>query len=248
VAVSNMGFSMRYIQRSFVFSMVLLGSATVLDHSTRGSTIDFHRYVAQNHARTTALPKLYGHIPANVRQFTDEGAIKFWAANQHNAILRNSAFEIQLCKAVTAHRNLNPARFDRYHPVIGRLLRDPQFFDYALHLYYTHPSRFVHYHHHLIPLIRGCAMMMNMTPSSGTGPEVIQAPGSNTVSPVPGEINNGPGPTPNGPTPTPGQFNFPPTPTPVIPQVVPAPPSIVLMFFGLSYVASRRRPRVKVPA
>jgi len=239
---------MRDSHRWLVF-LVVAAVASVFSPPVQGNTIAFHKYLAQQHAETTALPRLHGRIPAHVPHFTNEGAIHFWAHTQHNAILRNSAFEIQLCQAVTAHRNLNPGRFDHYHPRMGHLLRDSQFFDYALHLYYTHPSRFVHYHHHLVPLIRGCAMLMNMTPPSATAPEVLQNPGSNNQGSVPGAISNGPGPVgpgPVGPGPvSPGEISLQNLP-PAAPAAIPAPPSIVLMFFGISYVATRVR-RARAP-
>jgi len=214
-----------------ILPTALLGGWLIQSPSAQGSNRAFNDYLAHQHAETTTLPDLNGFIPTHVPVFTNEGAIRFWETNQESPILKNAAFEIQLCEAVTARRDLNPSNFDHYHPLLGRLLSNPQFFDYALHLYNTHPSRFVFYHHHVIPVIRGCAMMMMNTPTTptptGVSPVVIQAPGSTTVTPVPAEISNSPGPI-AGPSPVPG------------------PPSIVLMIVGIGYLAARlRRPHIQ---
>jgi hypothetical protein len=139
-----------------------------------------------------------------------------WENNQFSPIWRNAKIEIQLCEADEAHRNLNPTRFDRNHRLLGRLFRDPNFFSYALHLYNLDPGRFVHYHHHLIPVIRGCAMVMQMQPVHGTtSPETLE------VHPVPAAQNI--------------------ISPPPAPSAVPAPPSIILIALGMSYVAARAR-------
>src|SRR6185312_16007501 len=110
-----------------IFTLLILGMGSVLGGpSAFGSSMAYHQYLAHQHTETLTLPKLYGHIPGHVPHFTNEGAIRFWEANQHSPILLNAGFQIQLCEAVVARRNLNPSNFDHYHPLLGRLLSDPQ--------------------------------------------------------------------------------------------------------------------------
>jgi len=212
--------------------LALIGSWLVFSPTVQGSTRAFHEYLAHQHAQeTTTLPGLHEFIPAHVPTFTPEGAIRYWQTHDRSPYFRSPQFEVQLCEAVMERRDTNPANFDHYHPRLGRLLGNPQFFAYALHLYQTNPTRFTLYHHHWIPLIRGCALMMNMNTPPATGPLVI-SPGTSNVTPVPGEVSNGPGPTGSPPA-GPEQNNS-----------VPAPPGIVLMVIGAGYVATRlRRPR-----
>src|SRR5262249_13620483 len=115
----------------------------------------------------------------------------------------------------------------------GRLLSDPTFFRYAMYLYNHNTARFVHYHHSLIPIIRGCAMMM-MTPTTptGTAPQTLVTPQS--APPPAGE-------TIIGPPPVIQTFGFPPGPP--INLTVPAPPSVVLLALGMGGLASRLRRR-----
>jgi hypothetical protein len=170
------------------------------------------------------LPALHGHIPADVPEFTNRGLIRFWQAHESSPILRNAAIEVQLCTAVTQARDANPVRFDANHPLIGRLLRDEGFFDRALRLYVTHPARFVHFHHHIIPLLRGCALMRQVPPSPpAVSPGGATGPGSSTGNPGPGDIGNGGGSSGPGTV------------------AVPSPSSILLMFFGVASVVARSR-------
>lgn len=170
------------------------------------------------------LPPLHGHIPADVPEFTNRGLIRFWQSHEFSPILRNAAIEVQLCAAVTQARDANPGRFDANHPLIGRLLRDDSFFERALRLYVAHPARFVHFHHHIIPLLRGCALMRQAPPSPpAVSPGGVTGPGSSVGNPAPGEIGNGAGSS------GPGMV------------AVPAPSSILLMFFGMASVLARSR-------
>jgi hypothetical protein len=225
---------MTYLHRgSHLMPAVLVGLA-ISGLPARGASLGFQQYLKHEHPEVLALPRLHEPAPSHVPHLTNEGLIRFWANNEFSPILRNAQIQMQLCEAVTEHRDLNPARFDHYHPTLGHLIRDPRFFAYALAHYNSHQARFTYYHHHLIPFIRGCAMMM-MAPKPivpTAGPATIVPPGSTTVppgsttvSPVPGEISNGPG------TPPPG------------PVSVPAPPSAVLLVLGMGYVALRRRGR-----
>jgi hypothetical protein len=219
---------MIHIQRDSRFLPAILGGLLLVGLPARGASIGFQQYLKHEHPEVVALPRLHEPAPSHVPHFTNEGLIRFWAKNEFSPIVRNEQIQMQLCVALTEHRNLNPTRFDHYHPTLGHLLRDPRFFAYALAHYNSHQARFTYYHHHLIPFIRGCALMM-MAPKPtvpAAGPNtVVQPPGSTTVSPVPGDISNGPG------TPPPG------------PVSVPAPPSAVLMILGMGCLALRRRRR-----
>jgi hypothetical protein len=99
-----------------------------------------------------------------VPELTNGQLIRLWENNQFSPILRDPNIEKQLCEAVMDRRDLNPERFDHYHPTLGKLISNPEFFQYALFLYNKDTARFVHYHHRLIPFIRGCFMMMEEKP------------------------------------------------------------------------------------
>src|SRR4051812_21051077 len=111
------------------------------------------------------LPPLWKPVPNHVPQLSNSNLIQLWLNNQFFPILRAPTIQIQLCLAISQKRDLNPQRFDRNHPLIGRLLRDPTFFKYVLSKYNAHQGRFTFYHHKLIPLLRGCALM-NEIPGS----------------------------------------------------------------------------------
>jgi hypothetical protein len=218
---------MRTPRRIFSSVLTILSLAGISDTRAQGSSVGFHHFQSHHHAQSFDLPRLFEPAPNHVPKFTNDGLVRFWQQNEFSPILRNASIQMQLCDAVTARRDLNPTRFDHNHPLIGRLLREPAFFQYALHLYNTHQARFTFYHHRLIPLLRGCAMMMK--PPTGTSPVTIgPPPGSTTVNPVPEEINNGPGTSP--------------PPSDVV-EVIPAPPSLVLMAIGMGYVVKRFRKR-----
>lgn len=202
-----------------------LAAFVLLGPPALASSAGFREFLVHRPPDSFALPALHGPIPGHVPTFTNEGAIRFWEAHPQSNVLRNAAFEVQLCEAVTAKRDLDAGRFDRNHPVLGHILRDPAFLQYALHLYRTNPARFVHYHHNLIAVIRGCALMMASKP--GTLPEVIPKPGTGSMNPLPEGVGNGPPPvTPSGPQPS---------------AAVPAPPGIVLLVLGLGYVVRQVR-------
>jgi hypothetical protein len=188
--------------------------------SAWGSSIGFHEYLKHRHSEDLALPKLYEPVPAHVPQLSNSALVRLWETNQFSPILRDAAIERQLYEAVSQIRDANPARFDAEHPTLGHMLRDPQFFQYALSLYRLDTPRFVHYHHALIPVIRGYAMvLMQPPPPSGVAPEQIVPPPA----------------TPNTPSAPEGETNGPP------PEAlsVPEPSSIVLMTIGLGYLATR---------
>jgi hypothetical protein len=217
--------------RAFLFTMATLGGLVVYGPSTRGASVGIHGYQNHQSQQSSILPPLHETVPAHVPQFSNPGLVKFWMKHEFSPILRDPGIQMQLCTAVTQARDLNPVRFDKSHALLGHLLRDPGFLKTALDAYMSHPARFVHYHHHLIPLLRGCALMMaNQQNPPAVSPELITAPGSATVNPVPEEINNGPGPNPPS-SPEEGPIS------------VPAPPSIVLMTMGLGYLARRLRSR-----
>jgi len=202
--------------------MAALCGPVMFGHSVRGASIGLQESEAQHLLQAADLPRLYGNAPAQVPHFSNPGLIKFWLNHEFSPILRDPAIQMQLCAAVSQARDLAPERFDRNHPILGRLFRDSSFFSFVLHAYNSHPSRFVFYHHHLIPLLRGCELMKvpPVTPPA-VSPGQITGPGSSSMSPVPEGISN------NGP------------------QVVavPAPASLILMLFGMGFVAARSRGR-----
>jgi hypothetical protein len=160
---------------------------------------------------------------------TDQKLIRLWETNQFSPILRNPDIEKQLYEAMVAWRNENPQRFDAHHPTIGKIFSDREFFDYAMYLYNLDERRFVHYHHYLIPILRGMVMMLMMPPAPGNTPGSVG--GTTTVPPAPeGIIYNN-------------------TPTPPESLTVPEPPGIVPMALGIgllgaALLARRRGKRI----
>jgi hypothetical protein len=203
---------MMNLHRLSVFSAIVILAWASDVTQARGSSIGFHDFLKHHEGQTFGLPRLHEPLPKHVPHLSNDAVIRLWENNQYSPILRDPGIEKQLCEAVNERRNLNPARFDHYHPTLGRLLSDPQFFQYALYLYNTHTARFVHYHHHLIPIIRGCELMM-MKPGMGTGGEEI------TVPPPAGEMII---PPPAGEMIVPPQG-----------ESIPTPPSVVLMALGI---------------
>jgi hypothetical protein len=195
---------MTNLRRPLIFSMTLFLACAVDSTHVRASSIGFHNFLKHHEGETFGLPRLYEPIPKHVPELTNQQVIRVWETNQYSPILRDAGIEKQLCEAVTERRDLNPTRFDHYHPTLGRLLSDPKFFQYALYLYNLDTRRFVHYHHHLIPIIRGCALMM--MENHGTSPAVI-----------------------SNPPPTPQQLIL----VPPQGLSIPAPPSLVLMALGV---------------
>ncbi len=200
-------------------ALLLLASIASFTPSAWGSPHGFREFIKHEQTQPLVLPPLHEPIPAHVPVLSNAALIRLWQTNQFSPILRDPSIEKQLCEAVTEKRDLNPLRFDRNHPTLGRLLSDRTFFAYALHQYTTHPARFVHYHHHLIPIIRGCVLMQ-----AAEG-QVIQGPGAGSpnIIPVPEGIQVGP------------------TPTPTTPQLetlsVPAPQGLLLLCLGLACIA-----------
>jgi hypothetical protein len=200
---------------------------------------EFNAHHHQLHAeQSSGLPALHEPVPLHVPTLSDGALIRLWEHNQFSPILRDPGIEKQLFLAVSAERSLDPSRFDQLHPIIGHLISDPTYFNAVLQAYISHTARFVHYHHHLIPFLRGETLAMTPTTTTtpsvpinqGVSPEQIVPPSTTPVSPVPGGENNGSGPSTGPPT------------GPALPSV-PAPPSIVLMILGMGYVASRLRSR-----
>jgi hypothetical protein len=204
--------------------LLVLATAT---RPVRGADLGFEHYLKHQHNQTIILPKLYEPVPKHVPVVTDKELIRLWTG-PGSPILRDPNIEKQLYEAVVAWRNQNPLRFDHQHPTEGQLIRDREFFDYAMYLYHLNTARFVHFHHHLIPFLRGMAMTLMMPPGSGPGP----GSGGGTspvVSPAPESISNTP----------------PTTPTPPQPLEVPEPSSIVLMALGIGLLGAgvwARRP------
>jgi len=202
------------------------------------------------------LPALHEPAPLHVPVLSNAALIKLANRNQFSPILRDPGIEKQLATALTAARNANPTRFDRQNPLLGRLIRDPNYLRTVLAAYNSNPARFTKFHHYLLPFLRGAAMMTETPtspPPSGTGSEQTTPPGSTVVSPVPQGISGGETPG----VPTPGQFSggeTPGFPKPAqfsggeTPQVIPEPSSFVLFFLGVGFVVARLRGRKAVAA
>jgi hypothetical protein len=149
------------LQKSFCSLPLFL---LVCTSQTCGSSLGFQEFVKHHEGQTFGLPRLYEPVPKHVPELTNGQLIRLWETSQFSPILRDPNIEKQLCEAVMDRREVNPARFDFYHPTLGKLISNPEFFQYALFLYNKDTARFVHYHHHLIPFIRGCFMMMEEKP------------------------------------------------------------------------------------
>jgi hypothetical protein len=154
---------------------ILVGFCVVVPPA-RGRSIGFREFLKHHQSDPIALPPLYSPAPMHVPHITDKALIRLWEPNDYVPILKNAMLEMQLAQAVIDQRNLNPTRFDHFHPGLGLLIRDPNFFKYVLHLYGTHTARFVHYHHRLIPFIRGYAMLLMMPKSPQVGNEMLEIP------------------------------------------------------------------------
>jgi hypothetical protein len=208
--------------------MLAAFAATLWGAQVRSSQLGFHEYLKHQHNETVVLPKLYEPVPKHVPVVTDRELIRLWEG-PGSPILRDPNIEKQLYEAVVAWRNHNPRRFDAEHPTVGHLIRDREFFNYAMHLYSAHTARFVHYHQHLIPFLRGYAMMKMKPPSSPRN-------GAEMIVPPPESRNDTP-------------------PTPPLSISVPEPSSIVLMALGSGLLGTgiwvrrrvRRRRRAQKP-
>jgi hypothetical protein len=192
-------------------------AATLWGAEVRSSELSFHQYLKHQHSEMIVLPKLYEPVPKHVPVLTDRQVFRLWLG-PGSPIPRDPKIEKQLYEAVVAWRDHNPPRFDHEHPTLGHLIRDREFFNYAIHLYNTHQVRFVHYHHQLIPFLRGMAMELMQAPTSpGTGAGGGSSPG---VSPAPE-----------------GETNTPPL-GPSQPLEVPEPLSIVLLTLGIGFLGT----------
>src|SRR4051794_6245571 len=166
-----------------------LGGLLISAPPARCASVGLHQMAAHGVHESAVLPPLYGHVPAHVPQFTNHSLVNFWLKNEFSPVLRDPAIQMQLCMAVSQVRDVNPTRFDRNHPILGRLFRDPAFFNKVLDAYISHPTRFVSYHHHLIPLLRGCARMVeNPVPPPVMTPGGSENSGMTGMNPVPEDI------------------------------------------------------------
>jgi hypothetical protein len=225
---------MRYLNRaSSCFVLTIVGGLTLFGPPVRGASQGIREFQAQHvqAQQASTLPALHEAVPLHVPVLSNSALIKLWKNNEFSPILRDAGIQMQLCAAVSAARGVNPTRFDRTQPIVGRLIRDTNYFNKVLAAYIANPARFTRYHHHLVPFIRGCALMTETPttpPVPGTNPGQIEIPGGSGVSPAPGGISEGPGPG-SGPSPP--------------PEAVPAPSSLVLLIFGMIFVAARHRGR-----
>src|SRR5262245_55092455 len=151
---------MRHHPWTFCLGLAFLGGFVSGSPAARGSYLGFKEWQKHEHPTTFALPPLHEPAPRHVPQLSNHDLLWLREHGPPSPIWLNAQIEIQLSKAVFAHRSLNPERFDFYHPTLGHIFRNPEFFQYVLRLYNTHQARFTYYHHELIPVIRGWAMMM----------------------------------------------------------------------------------------
>jgi hypothetical protein len=209
------------IRRKFIAQIAILGGLAVLAApSVRGGSIGHHENPRLN-AQDGALPSLHEHTPTNVPSLSNQALVNLWEHHQFSPILRNSSIEQQLYSAVTAQHDLNPTQFDHLHPTVGRLIEDPAYLNKLLAAYIAHPASFTHDHHQLVPILRGYGMTPPPTSTSTSTP-----PATSEVGGISVQENTGPPGTP---------------PTTGAQELVPEPSSLVLMFLGMSLLASRIR-------
>jgi hypothetical protein len=210
------------MSHSRLASLLPLTMASVLAASAapvRGADLGFEQYLKHHHSETIILPRLYEPVPKHVPTVTDRELIRLWEG-PGSPILRDANMEKQLYEAVVAWRDRNPVRFDHHHPTVGHLITDRQFFDYAMYLYHLDTARFVHYHHHLIPFLRGMAMVLMTPHSPGTAPQ--------TIAPT----------VPVGPPAAESITNTPMPPTPPESLSVPEPASLVTLALGIGLLGA----------
>jgi hypothetical protein len=149
----------------------------------------------------------------------------------HGSSSIRSAREIErnerLYEKVVEQRSVDPARFDRLHPILGELLTDRSVFDYWLNRWQAHPARFERYHPWFWRVIDGESHL--------GGPQGNPVP---LLVPPAGESGNppsGPGRFPPEPPPPP---SLPPTPPPPTapPVSVPEPGSFLLILEAVGLV------------
>jgi hypothetical protein len=133
------------------------------------------------------LPPLHGRAPAHVPDLVGPALVRYWQGHEFAPALRDPGLEVRLARALTVARDRDPAHFDRHRPVVGHLLRNPAYLDRALHAYVSHPARFTHYHHHLIPVLRGLALETSdessppVPPYVGSPSSPVEVPGTASV-------------------------------------------------------------------
>jgi hypothetical protein len=121
---------------------------------------------------------------------------------------------LSLYERTVAQRNANPTRFDRMHPMWGKLISNQNFYESMVARLTLNPGRFEFYHPTFWRLVDG-AMQYNQQPqvleppaggsdggSSGQEGENPPPGGDDGGNPPPGGDNGGGDPDP-GPTPTP---------------------------------------------
>jgi hypothetical protein len=189
-----------------------------------GADLGFEHYLKHQHNQTVILPRLYEPVPKHISAVSNEEVLHLWNTTG-SPILRDAEVEKQLYQAVVAWRNEDPAKFDRNHHTVGQLLSDRQFFDYAMYLYHLDTARFVHYHHHLVPFLRGMALTLMEKPVQGQGTAPPTGEGETPMV----------SPAPEGETDTPTPPN---SPTPPQTLLVPEPSSIVPMALGIGILGA----------
>lgn len=161
---------------------------------------------------------------AHVPQFSNQGLIKFWEHNEFSHVLRDPAIQLQLTQAVIAERGMDPAKFDHQHPVLGHLIRNPDYLMSVLKSQVAHPRNFAHYHHHLLPFLFGYERLLQ---------QELDKQKSTPVPPLFTPCDSSPAPTPEtitkDPVTHPDQTN---------PNAVPEPSGIVLAGIALAVVGT----------
>jgi hypothetical protein len=200
----------------------------VLSPVAQGGTLGFKEWQKHEHPVRFELPRIHEPVPSHVPQLTNDEVLRLFHENRNMLMFRTNQIELQLGEALIAQRNIDPTQWDHRHPGLAKLVHNPELLQYAVWLYNTHQARFTHYHHPLIPVMRGWAMMMHTkkhpVPVTVSPPPIREVGSSTTMAnPVPQPITI---------------VN--------IPQAVPAPPSVVLMVVGVGYVVRRWR-RARLP-
>jgi hypothetical protein len=213
---------MKIAKQIFTILSAILGGFAVLGAPVQGAHQGIHAY--QAHEQQQAAHPLHARAAESAPQISDSALINLWTHNQFAPILRNPATQLQLYEAVVAERTQDPAKFDHQNPVLGHLIRDPDYLQSVLKEQVAHPRRFAHYHHQLLPFLFGYERFVSL-PRASSGSTGVPEPGTTSSNPVPEGLNNVSGPSP------------PPSETP--PVSIPEPPGIVLLVIGMGYLAAR---------
>ncbi len=208
---------MKIPKRVFTILTAILGGLAAPGAHALGAHQGIQAYQAHEQQRS-AHQQLHAQAAAQVPPISNAALLNLWAHDQYAPILRNPAIQLQLYQAVVAERSQDPTRFDQEHPILGHLIRDPDYLDSVLAAQVAHPRRFAHYHHPLLPFLFGYERFISQPqPSQGVAPLTLVAPAVSTpTNAVTQGISIGMGPI-----------------------AIPEPSGIVLLVLGVSVVAAR---------